>query len=95
MLCEAATEKEREELMQALVVRVEMDEKEKGTCEVALLPQIPSPASDRSELTPKMGAGCTSLRTIHPSNLPILRSRAFREEQESCSNQVVLFHRFR
>ena len=51
-LWEAATEEEWEELMQAMVVRVEMNEKEEGTCEVALLPQAPS----WLELTPKMGA---------------------------------------
>ncbi len=70
MLCEAATEKEREELMQALVVRVEMDEKERGTCEVALLPQVPSPASDRSELTPKMGAGVYVVTDYPPIQSP-------------------------
>lgn len=50
----AATDEEREEIMQALVVRVEMTEKEEGTCEVSLLSQVPSrwiePTSD-------MGAG--------------------------------------
>ena len=49
-----ATDEEREEFMQAFVVRVEMDQKEEGSCEVALLPQLPS---DRLELTSKMGAG--------------------------------------
>ena len=39
--------------MQAMVGRVEMDEKEEGTCEVALLPQVPS---DWLEITSKMGA---------------------------------------
>ena len=39
-LWEAATDEEREELMQAMVIRVEMDEKEEGTCEVALLPRF-------------------------------------------------------
>ena len=53
-LWEGATAEEREELMQAMVVCVDMDEKEEGTCEVALLPQVPS---SLLELTPKMGAG--------------------------------------
>jgi site-specific DNA recombinase len=41
-LYEAATDEEREEILQALVVRVEMTEKEEGTCEVSLLPQVPA-----------------------------------------------------
>lgn len=53
-LWEAGTDEEREEIMQAMVVRVEMNEKEEGTCDVALLPQAPS---SWLELTPKMGAG--------------------------------------
>ena len=41
MLWETATDGEREELKQALVVRVEMNKKE-GTCKMVLLPQVPS-----------------------------------------------------
>ena len=52
MLWETATDGEREELKQALVVRVEMNKKE-GTCKMALLPQVPS---FWFGLTPKMGA---------------------------------------
>src|SRR5579871_1308543 len=36
-----ATEEERTELMQALVFKVEMNQKDEGTCEIALLPQVP------------------------------------------------------
>ena len=56
-LWEGANDEEREELMQAMVIRVEMDEKEEGTCEVALMPQVPSLASDWLGLTSRMGAG--------------------------------------
>ncbi len=56
-LWEGANDEEREELMQAMVIRVEMDQKEEGTCEVALLPQVPSLASDWLGLTSRMGAG--------------------------------------
>ena len=41
-LWEAGTEEEQEAIMQAMVGRVEMDKKEEGTCEVALLPQVPT-----------------------------------------------------
>lgn len=60
-----ATDDEREEFMQAFVVRVEMDQKEEGTCEVALLPQVPS---HRLELTSKMGAG----REVIANRFPLL-----------------------
>ena len=53
-LWEGATDEEREELMQAMVVRVELDEKEKGACDGALLPQVPS---DWLGLISRMGAG--------------------------------------
>ena len=71
-LWEAATEEEWEELMQAMVVRVEMNEKEEGTCEVALLPQAPS----WLELTPKMGAD-GDFSAINPpiSNARVARIR--------------------
>ena len=49
-----ATDGEREELMQALVVRVEMREKNKGACEVSLLAQAPE---SWLELNSNMGAG--------------------------------------
>ncbi len=49
-----ATEDERTELMQALVIKVEMEEKEKGVCEIALAPQTPS---HWLELNSRMGAG--------------------------------------
>lgn len=49
-----ATEEVREELLQALVVRVEMREKSKGACQVAVLPQAPS---GWLELNSNMGAG--------------------------------------
>lgn len=51
--------------MQAMVGRVEMDEKEEGTCEVALLPQVPS---DWLEITSKMGAG----KEVIANHFPLL-----------------------
>jgi hypothetical protein len=35
------TDEEREAILQAIVGRVEMQEKETGTCELAFLPQVP------------------------------------------------------
>ncbi len=62
-LWEGANDEEREELMQAMVIRVEMDEKEEGTCEVALMPQVPS---DWLGLTSRMGAGTGNTYTLNP-----------------------------
>jgi hypothetical protein len=59
-LFEAATDEEREQILQALVGRVEMEEKEKGTCEVSLLPQVPVPWL---EPTNQMGAGARVITT--------------------------------
>lgn len=53
-LYETTMDSEREKIMQALVVRVEMTENEEGACEVSLLPQVPS---YWFELTNQMGAG--------------------------------------
>lgn len=53
-LWNAATDDERTELMQALVIRVEMSEKEKGACDIALMPQAPV---HWLELNSCMGAG--------------------------------------
>jgi hypothetical protein len=50
----AATDNERETILQAIVGRVEMTEKESGTCALAFLPQVPD---SRFELTDQMGAG--------------------------------------
>jgi hypothetical protein len=36
-----ATDEERTQLLQALVIRVEMVDKEKGSCNIALAPQAP------------------------------------------------------
>ena len=49
-----ATEEERTQLMQAIVLRVEMEDKEKGACEIALAPQAPV---HKLELNSHMGAG--------------------------------------
>jgi hypothetical protein len=54
VLWDSATEDERTELMQAMVIRVEMEEKEKGACEIALAPQAPVHCL---ELNSHMGAG--------------------------------------
>jgi len=62
-LWEGATDEEREELMQSMVVRVEMNEKEEGTCEVALMPQVPS---DWLGLTSRLGAGRAVTTTFNP-----------------------------
>lgn len=40
-LFEAATGEEREQILQAIIGRVERQEKESGTCEMAFLPQVP------------------------------------------------------
>ena len=56
-LYEAGTDDEREAILQAVVGRVEMDEKETGTCELAFLPQIPVSVPNRLELTNHLGAG--------------------------------------
>lgn len=53
-LWDAATDEEREELMQAMVVRVEMDEKEEGTCGRSATSQAPS---NWLEPTPNYRAG--------------------------------------
>lgn len=50
----AATEEERTELLQALVLKVEMETKEKGACEIALISQAPI---SELELNSDMGAG--------------------------------------
>jgi len=52
-LWEEADEAEREELMQGMVRRVDVDQKEEGTCEIAVIPQVPSYGL---ELTSIMGA---------------------------------------
>ena len=40
--------------MQGMVRRVDIDQKEEGTCEIAVIPQVPSYGL---ELTSRMGAG--------------------------------------
>lgn len=65
-LWEAATDEEREVLMQAFVCKIEMTEKEQRTCEISLfLPQAPECCL---ELTSKMGA-LARLITTYPSIL--------------------------
>lgn len=55
--------------MQALVVWVEMEEKEEGTCEIAVIPQVPS---DWLELISWIGA------VLHEvTNYPDLYIRGF------------------
>ena len=53
-LWKEADDVERDALMQGTVKRVDIDENEEGTCEIAVISQVPS---DGLELTPKMGAG--------------------------------------
>lgn len=53
-LWEEATEEERTEIMQGMVKQVEMGQKEEGTCELAVSPQVPS---RWFELTTQLGAG--------------------------------------
>lgn len=50
-----ATDEEREELMQAMVIRVEMDEKEEGACKIAVIPQVPASGSELTFRTEREG----------------------------------------
>ena len=90
-LWEAATEEEREELMQAIVVRVGMDEKEEGTWEVAFLPQVPCPVSDRLGSTSQMGAG-NSCGAYNYGGIAfdsqLLRAPGMRQIKEAATNQT-------
>jgi hypothetical protein len=95
-LWEGATDEEREELMQAMVIRVEMDEKEEGTCEVALMPQVPCLASDWLGLTSRMGAGRSHSLNRLPSTRCFGRQRRcglypndVHEQQVTCLEAVA------
>lgn len=68
-LYEAGTDEEREAILQAMVGRVEMDEKETGTCDLAFLPQVPDSVL---ELTNHLGAGRMLVK-----NYPLLHVRDF------------------
>ena len=80
-LWEGATDEERKELMQAMVIRVELDEKEKGACDGALLPQVPS---DWLGLISRMGAGRLVVVNYPPIQFPDFEvSRIPREVKKS------------
>ena len=68
-----ATEEEREELMQAMVARVEMTEKGKGACQIAVLPEAPS---GWLELSSDMGAGGRVIANNAALFAPIITEQA-------------------
>lgn len=89
-----ATDEERTQLLQALVIRVEMVDNEKGACKIALAPQAPV---HKLELNSDMGAGTRLIANYYARiiiEVPMLRPTPVRRRalyttwpEEGCAGQ--------